>query len=326
VAARYSPMRFALETERLSMELRTRKDALWNWELLRERETPVERSMSDVEARLIKQELESRSSGIGFLTIRRKIEGDPIGYCGLFIGRSSLDEPELAYELFSGARGNGYATEAARAVLDAGFATGRGRIWSTVRIWNDPSLRVLDKLGFRRHHSEFDEHGELVYLACEKMSHHAATVWLRPVVDADLELFYRHQADPEASEMAAFPSRDYDAFMHHWSVILPQATSLVRAIIADDECVGYVSSWGLTDKPLVGYWVDRSHWGRGIATEALRQFATRIEPRPLYAMVADRNAGSIRVLEKVGFVREGGPDASPVLGADGVGEFVYVLE
>jgi RimJ/RimL family protein N-acetyltransferase len=31
--------------------------------------------------------------------------------------------------------------------LDAAFATGRRRIWSTVRSWNGPSVRVLEKLG-----------------------------------------------------------------------------------------------------------------------------------------------------------------------------------
>jgi RimJ/RimL family protein N-acetyltransferase len=43
-------------------------------------------------------------------------------------------------------------------------------------------------------------------------------------------------------------------------------------------------------------------------------------------MVAEHNTGSIRVLEKVGFVREGGPDEPAVVGADGVGEFVYLLK
>ena len=125
--------------------------------------------------------------------------------------------------------------------------------------------------------------------------------------------------------MAAFPARDYDAFMHHWSVILPKTTTTVRTIAVDESCVGHVVSWGLPDKPLVGYWVDRHYWGQGIATEALRQFVELIEPRPLYAMVSEHNMGSVRVLEKVGFVREGGPDAQLVVGADGVGEYVYQL-
>ncbi len=90
-----------------------------------------------------------------------------IGYCGLIVGRATLEGPELAYELFRRAHGHGYATEAARAVLDAAFATGRERVRSTVRAWNAPSLRVLEKLGFRRERSVTDERGELVHLVCD---------------------------------------------------------------------------------------------------------------------------------------------------------------
>jgi RimJ/RimL family protein N-acetyltransferase len=63
-----------------------------------------------------------------------------------------VDEPEIAYELLKRVHGHGHATEAARAVLGAAIATGRKRLWSTVRTWNTPSFRVLDKLGFERDH------------------------------------------------------------------------------------------------------------------------------------------------------------------------------
>ena len=42
------------------------------------------------------------------------------------------------------------------------------------------------------------------------------TVTLRDVTEADLPIFYEQQLDPEATQMAAFPSRDRDAFMAHW--------------------------------------------------------------------------------------------------------------
>jgi RimJ/RimL family protein N-acetyltransferase len=102
-------------------------------------------------------------SGIALLTIRRRDEGDFIGYCGLITGRSTLEEPEIAYELFRSAHRHGYATEAASTVLDAAIATGRRRLWSTVRPPNAASFRVLEKLGFERHHSTWDEGGELVW-------------------------------------------------------------------------------------------------------------------------------------------------------------------
>lgn len=67
-------------------------------------------------------------------------------------GAYEEDGPEIAYELFRRVHGHGYATEAARAVLDAAIATGRKRLSSTVGPWNTQSLRVLEKLGFDRDH------------------------------------------------------------------------------------------------------------------------------------------------------------------------------
>ena len=60
----------------------------------------------------------SQPSTIGLLAIERKAARDVIGYCGLVdSGRGSEGEPELAFELLRRAWGQGYATEAAWAVL-----------------------------------------------------------------------------------------------------------------------------------------------------------------------------------------------------------------
>ena len=87
-----------------------------------------------------------------------------IGYCALIVGRCSLDEPEIAYELLRRFHGHGYATEAAQALVVAAAATGRRRLWSTVGAWNTASLRVLEKIGFHRDHTVADDRGEVVYL------------------------------------------------------------------------------------------------------------------------------------------------------------------
>jgi RimJ/RimL family protein N-acetyltransferase len=161
---RYLPLASELGTARLSLRLREPHDAPWNLELLGEHEDGPRPTLAQVEQSLIKENLRAHQTGIGLLTIRRRAEGDAIGYCGLVVGRASLDEPELAYELLRRAHGHGYATEAAGAVLAAAFATGRRRIWATVRPWNAPSLRVLDKLEFRRDRLEADDRGEVLYL------------------------------------------------------------------------------------------------------------------------------------------------------------------
>ena len=44
-------------------------------------------------------------------------------------------------------------------------------------------------------------------------------------------------------------------------------------------------------------------WGKGHATKALAEHIDELGERPIYAYVAKTNVGSIRVLEKCGFVR-----------------------
>ncbi|WP_242543571.1 hypothetical protein [Corallococcus sp. NCSPR001] len=41
-------------------------------------------------------------------------------------------------------------------------------------------------------------------------------VILRNVTDEDLPIFFEHQRDEVALRMAAFPSRERDAFLTHW--------------------------------------------------------------------------------------------------------------
>jgi RimJ/RimL family protein N-acetyltransferase len=128
---------------------------------------------------------------------------------------------------------------------------------------------------------------------------------LRQVVDADVPIFFEHQSDPEASAMAAFPSRDYDAHMAHWTNnVLGNETGFVRTIDIDGQVAGNVVSWAADGRRLVGYWIGRDFWGQGVATRALAEFLDQVvTERPLHALVAPHNLGSIRVLEKCGFVR-----------------------
>jgi RimJ/RimL family protein N-acetyltransferase len=126
-------------------------------------------------------------------------------------------------------------------------------------------------------------------------------ITLRDVRESDLETFFEHQVDPEATRMAAFPSRDHDAFMVHWKKILADRTLFVRAVVAGDELVGNVVSWEQDGERKVGYWIGRAHWGRGIATAALARLLFLVPSRPLVAHVAKHNVASIRVLEKCGF-------------------------
>ena len=126
---------------------------------------------------------------------------------------------------------------------------------------------------------------------------------LRDVEANDLPHFFEHQQDAEANRMAAFPPRDWDAFTKHWrETVLTETSGVRKTVVVDGAVAGYVLSWAAADGArLVGYWIARSHWGRGLATEALSAFLRSERTRPLRAYVASRNAGSIRVLQKCGF-------------------------
>ena len=130
------------------------------------------------------------------------------------------------------------------------------------------------------------------------------TVTLREVTQEDLPIFFEHQLDAEATRMAAFPSRDRDAFMAHWARIMSKETNetgILNTILADGTVAGNVVYWEAAGEPNIAYWLGKTHWGKGIASAALAQFLTKIEARPVYAHVAKHNFASIRVLQKCGF-------------------------
>ena len=88
-----------------------------------------------------------RQHGHGLLLVQQR-DGTPIGLCGL-LRREGLDDPDLGFALLDAYNGQGYAHEAAAAVL----ADGRSRLALTrVLAITAPdnllSIRLLLKLGF----------------------------------------------------------------------------------------------------------------------------------------------------------------------------------
>lgn len=140
-------------------------------------------------------------------------------------------------------------------------------------------------------------------------------VRLRKIQDGDLEILYEFQRDPETVRMSAFPAREWDAYMAHWTKVRANPENMLYAITADGEVVGSIMSWKQEGQREVGYGIGRAYWGRGFATEALRLFLPLISERPLFGYTAEHNIGSMRVLEKCGFVRVG--ETKGVLSLDG---------
>jgi RimJ/RimL family protein N-acetyltransferase len=124
---------------------------------------------------------------------------------------------------------------------------------------------------------------------------------LRPVAASDLDTFFEHQRDPVALRMGALTSRERAEFDAHWARILADPLGIQRTVESEGTVVGYVGSFVRDGLREVAYWYGREHWGRGIATAALRAFVAELPERPLFARVTVDHAASRRVLEKVGF-------------------------
>ena len=126
-------------------------------------------------------------------------------------------------------------------------------------------------------------------------------IHIRDVTESDRPILYEQQLDSEATAMAAFPSRDHDAFMAHWKKIMAYENNLIKTISYAGEVAGYILSWEMEGEREVGYWLGKAYWGKGIATQALAEYISIVKTRPLMSHVARHNIGSRRVLEKCGF-------------------------
>ena len=109
------------------------------------------RTREDARAYLSNGPLASYAAyGFGLWRVSLRVNGTPIGMCGL-IRRKGLADVDLGYAFLPEYTGQGYAVEAARATLEYGRTErGFGRIIAIVSQTNPRSARVLEKLGFVR--------------------------------------------------------------------------------------------------------------------------------------------------------------------------------
>ena len=127
---------------------------------------------------------------------------------------------------------------------------------------------------------------------------------LRPVEAGDFDAIFEYMRDPESVRMAAFTAEDPNdrsAFDAHMAKIMSSSENRVLAIIRDSRLVGTIGSYPSEGATEVTYWIDRTCWGQGIASQALSLLLEEIPVRPIRARAASDNAGSLRVLQKAGF-------------------------
>ncbi|WP_374351463.1 GNAT family N-acetyltransferase [Chitinimonas sp.] len=147
-------MMLPLRTERLALRQVTYDDASFVLELINDPEwirNISDRGIRTVEAvrGYIDEVLLASYAkhGFGLYRIGRRADDVPIGMCGL-IRRDTLPDVDIGYALLPAYRGQGYALEAAQAVLEHGRRDhGLKRLLGIASASNLGSRRILERLG-----------------------------------------------------------------------------------------------------------------------------------------------------------------------------------
>jgi ribosomal-protein-alanine N-acetyltransferase len=166
-------MRILLETERLLVRELSEADAENVFRLNASPEvtryvgepplTSAAEGLEILRTRILPQ---YRNHGVGRWAVIVRDGARFIGWCGLKY-LPATDEYDLGYRYLEDAWGQGYATEAARAVLAYGVQRLPGkRIVGRAMLANVASLRVLQKLGMRLEGHGREHDGEIaIYVA-----------------------------------------------------------------------------------------------------------------------------------------------------------------
>jgi len=131
-----------------------------------------------------------------------------------------------------------------------------------------------------------------------------ADVVLRPLLSADLDVFFRMEQDREANRIAAFTVKDptdRGRFDARWTVLREDPQVTARTILVGGRVAGSISTYVEDGEHELTYWIGREFWGRGIATKALRAILAEVPDRPMHARTAKDNIGSLTVLRRCGF-------------------------
>lgn len=84
--------------------------------------------------------------------------------------------------------------------------------------------------------------------------------------------------------VAGYPTRDRASFLSHWKAkVLGERDVVKKTVVYEGIVVGSIVCWQQDEKRLVGYWMGRDHWGKGLATAALKVFPSQHQARPLHA-------------------------------------------
>ncbi len=138
---------------------------------------------------------------------------------------------------------------------------------------------------------------------------------LRPWQPGDVTALAEAANDPDVGRYMnhRFPSPYTHADAQAWIALqLGETGARNWAIDVDGALAGGIGlTPGMLERSgsvMIGYWLGKRFWRRGIATDALRTLTAHalatLRPRRLWANVMAANAASARVLENAGYVPE----------------------
>ncbi|MEP7041742.1 MAG: GNAT family protein [Dokdonella sp.] len=156
---------------------------------------------------------------------------------------------------------------------------------------------------------------------------------LRPWHPSDLDSLLANASDESVSKglRDRFPYPYTGADGRAWLARAVDESDRAWAIEIGGAAVGGVSLHPGSDvhrhSAELGYWLGQRYWGRGIMTTILAAFSDRamsaFNLHRLFATVYANNPASMRVLEKIGFEREGVQKSAVVKRGDLLDLHVY---
>jgi RimJ/RimL family protein N-acetyltransferase len=281
---------------------------------------------------------------------------------GRFLGRVGLKywpqfrETEAGWLLRRDAWGHGYATEAARACVDWGFAAlPVPYITAMIQPKNTRSIRVAQRLGFEPAREDVLLGDPVIVHAVEREN------WASPDptvgnpqcslrVELSAGYWLRLLEEPDAQELYAIIEADRDhlarwmpwaggqtledtlTFIKRTRDQLANNDGFQTVVIEDGRIAGIVGFHGVSwqhRSTSIGYWLAESAQGRGTMTHAVRAlvdhaFGTwrlhRVEIR-----AAVDNTRSRAIPERLGFTREGVVREAERIGDRYIDQVVYSM-
>lgn len=280
------------------------------------------------------QDLADDAMAGGWTQIAIERDGRVVGDLALGLAQPGI--AHLGYTLAPDHQGNGYAVEAAGALVDAVFArTEVHRVVASLDPENHASMRVLEQLGFRYEgtaRSAEPIRGEWVDDMRFALLRADRAEWLARPTTCDevrlVEVTHHNLSAVSALETHRFQRRFVAPMERNLAQALvpPEvvpghlAVPWYRAVEADGEIVGFMMVSAVSEvEPFPYLWrflIDRRHQRRGVGTKAMAALAEHFRSEGHEALLlswVDAPGGPRRFYERLGFVPTGGLDHDEII-------------